>query len=80
MLLGRIGSIILLSDLNKNIKSVSSVIAWIPAYSRKVKLVFDNRLDNRVILSTDLSMNEYVILGHYSKREHIEDYFNYVKN
>ena len=71
---------ILLSDLNKNTKSVSSVIAWIPAYSRKVKLVFDNRLDNRVILSTDLSMNEYVILGHYSKREHIEDYFNYVKN
>ncbi|MGC8708634.1 MAG: hypothetical protein ACP5R1_07935 [Athalassotoga sp.] len=25
-------------------------------------------------------MDEYVILGHYSKREHIEDYFNYVKN
>jgi len=48
----------LLSDLNKNTKSVSSVIAWVPAYSRKVKLVFDNRLDNKVILSTDLSMNE----------------------
>jgi hypothetical protein len=25
-------------------------------------------------------MDEYVILGHYSKREHVEDYFNYVKN
>ena len=26
---------ILLSDLNKNTKSVSSVIAWVPAYSRR---------------------------------------------
>jgi len=25
-------------------------------------------------------MDECVILGHYSKREHIEDYFKYVKN
>jgi hypothetical protein len=71
---------VLLSKLNKNTRSVSSVIAWVPAYSRKVKLVFDNTLESRVIISTDLSMDEYVILGHYSKREHIEDYFNYVKN
>ncbi len=48
----------------------------IPAYSRNVKLVFDNRIDPKVIMSTDVSMNEYVILGHYSKRENIEDYFN----
>ena len=39
----------------------------IPAYSRNVKLVFDNRIDPKVIMSTDVSMNE-------------EDYFNYVKN
>lgn len=74
------GREILLNDLSKNTRSVSSVIAWIPAYSRKVKLVFDNRTDSRVIMSTDISMDEYVILGHYSKRENIEDYFNYVKN
>ena len=74
------GPEVLLSKLNKNTRSVSSVIAWVPAYSRKVKLVFDNTLENRVIMSTDLSMDEYVILGHYSKRENIEDYFNYVKN
>ncbi len=71
---------VLLSDLNKNTKSVSSVIAWVPAYSRKVKLVFDNEIDTRVIMSTDISMDEHVILSHYSKREDIEDYFNYVKN
>ena len=38
------GNEVLLSNMNKNTRSVSSVIAWMPAYSRKVKLVFDNRL------------------------------------
>ena len=49
------GNEMLLSNLNKDTRSVSSVIAWVPAYSREMKLVFDNRLDNRVIISTDLS-------------------------
>jgi len=56
------GREILLNDLSKNTRSVSSVIAWIPAYSRKVKLVFDNRTDSRVIMSTDISMDEYQYL------------------
>ena len=78
-----------LNQLRDSFTGVHSMIAYVPEYRDWVKIVLDNRMETkmyeknkkgRIILCSDTSMNDFEILGHYSKRTYIETYFKYAKN
>jgi len=70
-----------LAKLRDNTRGLSSILVKIPKYSNAtVKLVFNNTdQENRIILSSDISLTDWEILEHYRKRNYIETYFKAVK-